>query len=498
MGAPSRKGLYIMFKDSLAVCEQGALRGVSRDGVIAFLGVPFAQPPVGDLRWREPQEPHRWYGVRSAEFYAAGPVQAFSFAPGGGDTAWQSEDCLYLNIWTPASAAGADYPVYVWFYGGAYQGGRADEPSTEGTALAQKGIVIVTVTYRVNLFGFLCHPDMRAESPYGTGGNFGMLDQIAALRWIQQNIAAFGGDPARVTIGGQSAGSASVNSLLCSPLSRGLFAHAICQSGDVMQPERDISFEEAAGDGVRLGEFFSCNTLEKLRQLPAEKFVRLNYDVMSRELHTTCAPVVDGAVIPYSLGNMLLRNDCMSVPILLGSNTGEGSGGGPGYAERVAGRLGISLELYPAEEPDRSRLLARDYWYARHLAWARIRTEDYGLPLWQYVFARADGEMGAMHGAEIPYTFRNIDRAGMGRREYSEEDRAYMEVISGYWINFIKTGDPNGEGLPFWPYKSENSGHMRLDLMSRIEPDFTRMEDEVICPAVYRWLKRRVSGECDA
>lgn len=489
-----------MFQNNTVFCAQGALRGKAvGNGVTAFLGVPFAKPPVGPLRWRAPEAPSPWRGVRSAEIYEAGPLQSWGRMTDGVESAYLSEDCLYLNLWTPASGPEEKLPVYVWFYGGAYQAGNACDPSLDGTALAGDGVITVTVNYRVNLFGFLCHPDMRAESACGAGGNFGVLDQVAALQWVRENIAAFGGDPARVTIGGQSAGSASVNSMLCSPFARGLFAGAINESGDVFQPERDIPFEQAAEDGVRLGELLGCASLDALRALPAETFCRLNFDIMSSQLHATCTPVIDGVVIPYSQGNMLLRNDCMPVPILLGSNRDEGSGGGPGYVETVSRRLGVDLSCYPEEEPARTRALARDYWYARHLAWARIRTEEYGLPLWQYVFARANGPMGAGHGAEIPYIFRTIGRPGAGfGAAYGDEDYAFSKRVSAYWVNFIKNGDPNGEGLPFWPKKAAGVGHMRLDLTPEMEQDNTRPEDAVLCPPTYAWLKRRADGLIDA
>lgn len=487
-----------MFQNNIVVCEQGALRGKAEENVTAFLGVPFAMPPVGAYRWREPIEPAKWRGVRSAEYYRAAPLQAWGHMKDGVEVHHLSEDCLYLNIWTSASSAEDKQPVFVWFYGGSYQGGRADDLSFCGTELAKRGIVTVTVNYRVNVFGFLCHPDMREESPYGTGGNFGLLDQIESLKWIQKNIAAFGGDPGRVTIAGQSAGSASVNNLMVSPLSRTLFAGAINQSGDVFQPERDITFEQACESGRKVCEHFGCKSLDELRRIPAEEFIGLNFDLLGQKLHIGCTPVIDGVVVPYAQGNMLLRNDCMQIPILLGSNADEGSGGGPGYVERVTERLGISPEPY-AGGREGAMLLARDYWYGRHLAWARIRTEQNHLPTWQYVFSRKDGEGGAQHGAEIPYVFRTMEKGetGVHRTPYTEEDYRFMEMISGYWENFIKTGNPNGEGLPYWEQKAEGVGHMNLDLVCEMVGDYVHEQDAVVCPAVYAWMKRRADGEID-
>lgn len=488
-----------MFEHNLVNCAQGKLKGIDAGGVSAFLGVPFAAPPVGALRWREPQPPASWLGVRPADRFSAGPMQSFAFP--GAESAFLSEDCLYLNIWTPASHAGEDYPVFVWFYGGAYQGGNADAPNIYGAELAKKGIVTVTVNYRVNLFGFLCHPDMKAESPYGTGGNFGTLDQIAALNWLKENLPSFGGNPNRLTIGGQSAGSASVNSMMASPMAWGLFSGVINESGDVFQPERDIPFEKAAEDGVKLCRYFGCETLNELRKLPAERFCRIGFDVM-RELHAECTPVVDGVVIPDSQGNLLLRGKCPEVPMLLGSNADEGSGGGPGYVSRVLERLKVPAAEYAGlEEPLLTRTVARDYWYARHVAWARIRGIDQNQPVWHYVFARPDGQMGASHGTEIAYAFRNLDNGGFGSRHSGNEpaDYALMETLSGYWMNFIRGGNPNGEGLPLWPTKKEKpTEHMRLDERCVMEDDVMRAADREMIPAAYDWLRRRSDGVSNA
>ncbi len=485
-----------MFDRNIVTCAQGALRGKPDGEVTAFLGVPFAAPPIGENRWRAPQPAAKWYGVRSAEYPRAAPMQAYGMM-GQEPQGELSEDCLYLHIWTSGGSDAEPQPVFVWFYGGSYQMGRADDPRIHGAELARRGIVVVTVNYRVNVFGFLCHPDMRDESPYGTGGNFGTLDQIASLQWIQDNIAAFGGDPSRVTIAGQSAGSNSVNTLMVSPLSRTLFHRAINQSGDVFQPERDIHFEQSCQMGVKLCEYFGCASLDELRRVPAEKFVGKQLDVMGMELHYACTPVIDGVVIPYAQGNMLLRNDCMQIPILLGANQDEGSGGGPGYIQRVTERLGISQEPYEGKE----MLLARDYWYSRHYAWARIRTEAYNLPTWFYVFSRADGDLGAQHGAEIPYIFRTLDRIEPSifyTPHYTAEDYAFADQISGYWENFIKTGNPNGPGLPYWPMKNESQGHMELDLVCQMtEGDYIHPNDAAICPAAYRWMKRRADGLSD-
>lgn len=494
-----------MFKNNIVSCKQGALSG--RDaggGITAFLGVPFAKPPVGSLRWHQPHRPDSWRGVRRADQYRAAPIQAYGFIDSDGyETAHYSEDCLYLNIWTPASSKDDKLPVFVWFYGGSYQGGRADDPSFVGTNLAQNGIIVVTVNYRVNVFGFLCHPDMKKESSYKTGGNFGFLDQVESLTWIRENIENFGGDPEKITIGGQSAGSASCNNLMVSPLSKDLFSKAINQSGDVFQPERDITFDEAAKGGVKLCEHFGCKTLDELRQIPAESFVRLNFDISINLLNIPCTPVIDGVVIPIAQGNILLRNKAAKIPILIGTNEDEGSGGGPGYKQRILSRFNLSEDFYK-EDPENPRKatmeLARDYWYARHLAYAHIRSEDYNLSTWQYVYARKDGDFGAMHGAEIPYVFRTLDACETGKRRlpYEKGDYQLMDIISGYWSNFIKTGNPNGDGLPKWDIRTKDSGYMRIDLKCQMEKnDYLHENDKYLYPRVYEWMKKRASGEID-
>jgi len=481
-----------MMNETLAVTEYGTLRGEVINGVRVFKGVPYALPPVGGLRWRAAEKPAPWLGIRNALEFMPAPLQRAG-RPGEEITdACYSEDCLYLNIWAPAE--GENNAVFVWFYGGSYQAGRADDPTFDGTELAKRGIVVVTVNYRVNVFGFLCHPDMKLNGPR-EHGNFGLTDQIASLEWVKENIAAFGGDPSRINIGGQSAGSASVNNLMVSPLSKDLLAGVLDQSGDVFQPERDITFDQAAEDGLRLQEYLGCKSLQEMRELPASALLRQDFEAAG-ELHIMCTPVIDGYVIPIAQSRILLRNEAAQIPIMIGTCQDEGSGGGPGYRQRNIERFGLPEELYPDDSMPVVRRLARDYWYSRHLAWIEIRAGEHRLPTWHYNFARSIAPVNANHGTEMPYMFGTMENGCFGGRlTYTEEDYKLRDIMLGYWSNFMKNGDPNGEGLPFWPRKTEEPVHMKLDLTCEMESDYYFPVHEVICPKVSAWMRGRFEAE---
>ncbi len=481
--------------DTITVrCREGLLRGRTDGETAVFMGVPFAASPTGDLRWRGPQPALPWFGVRDALTPPPMPVQLLFPNSTLGEHE-MSEDCLYLNIWAPAEPK-EKCPVLVWFYGGALQGGNADSPTNDGTAYARDGVILVSVGYRVGVFGFLCHPDMRREDPDGYVGNFGHRDQLAALKWIRENIGAFGGDPDRVTVSGQSAGSASCCALMNAPAARGYLHGAICQSGDIFQPERDVPVEEAEEWGRLLAESFGCATLEEVRRVPFPEMYAKGDPMMSR-VHQICAAVIDGAFLPDSQGDLMLRDRSLRIPVILGSNLDEGSrSAAEAYIPTVMERLGLEGDLYPeqADLNKKADALARDYWYGRHLAWARIRALDYGIPTWQYVFARRLGPMGAAHGMEIPYAFGNLDAApGFGvKPDYAPEDRELSALMHRYWVNFVKTGDPNGEGLPVWPQKGREPVHMQFDVHSGMTADILRDTDKVVAPAVEKWMRSRI------
>ncbi len=482
-------------KEKIVTVAQGRLQGEVKEDVAIFRGVPFARAPVGALRWRGPHPALPWKGIRPALTFPACAVQNVPPAPEHPMALhYMSEECLYLNVWAPADTEGP-CPVLVWFYGGALQAGTSDDPITDGEAYARNGVVLVTVNYRVGFFGFFVHPDMKEEDPNGWSGNFGYRDQAAALAWIRDNIAAFGGDPSRVTISGQSAGSGSCCALMLAPSARGLFQRAICHSGDIFQPERDTPLEDAEGWGLETAEAFGCRNLDELRRIPFTEFYR-DGDPMRKTGHI-CATVIDRGFLPDRLGELMLSNQAAQIPVIIGSNYDEGSRwAAEPYVRAVTERLGLPSDLYSMENglDGYATKLARDYWYGRQLAWAKIRSIDYGLPTWQYVFARRLTEAGAFHGMEMPYTFQTLDAVPWsGRRlPYTDEDRALSELMSRYWINFIRNGDPNGEGLPEWTAKGPGVGHMQFDAQSGMHDDITRATDRIVGPAVERWMRSRM------
>ncbi len=474
--------------------KEGILSGRTDGEVAVFMGVPYAAPPVGDLRWRGPQPAEPWDGVREAVECAPMAVQIP--IPGSlMEKHEMSEDCLYLNIWAPDDMSGK-HAVLVWFYGGALQGGCADVPSLSGKAYARDGVVLVTVSYRVGVFGFMCHPDMKGEDPDGFVGNFGHRDQMAALKWIRENISQFGGDPDRVTISGQSAGSASCCALMNAPAAKGLFHAAILHSGDVFQPERDVPLSSAESWGEQLAAKFGCSTLDEFRKVPVD-VLYADGDPMMKHMHQFAAAVIDGAFLPESQGDLLLNDRCYGVPVIIGTNLDEGSRfAAEQYIPAITSRLGIPENLYDAE-PDidhKANALARDYWYARHLVWARIRSREYGLPSWEYVFARRLTAQGAFHGMEIPYTFSTLDaEPDFGKPlPYTSDDRQLSALMHSYWVNFIKKFDPNGGGLPFWPEKSQGDLHMQFDAVSEVRDDIIRDTDRTVTPAVDQWMRSRI------
>jgi para-nitrobenzyl esterase len=448
-----------------------------------YKGIPFAAPPVGELRWKAPQRPAPWQGVRSCtKFGNACPQPSIPLMSVDEP---QSEDCLYLNVWTPAKKATEKLPVMVWIHGGSYAFGSGAQSIYDGEALARRGVVVVTINYRLNAFGFLAHPALSAESGKGSG-NYGLLDQIAALEWVKRNIAAFGGDKDCVTIFGESAGGGSVMALLISPLAKGLFHRAVAQSGVLFaRPLREAAYgqEPAEKVGERFAAKLGCDTLSAMRQKSAKEVLAaamLNANPLGEGGHDL-GPVADGWVIPGDPYDLMRQQ--RDVPLLLGTTADEGTlfvvGSAPSvsadaYKKFVTATFGAQAEkvlgLFPARtDKDVSKALAaflRDvYFIGPNRAFARSRA-GLASKTFLYHFTRATPlartmGLGAHHAAELRYVFDTLD--GPGSFGYEAKDHALATKIADAWVRFAKTGDPNGEGLPEWPaYTKEKDEHLEL------------------------------------
>ncbi len=445
-----------------------AVPGADSYGVRVFRGIPFAAPPVGPLRWRPPQPPIPWTGIRPVDAFGANAMQSIVYGDIDPYEPGVSEDCLYLNIWTPADERDERLPVLFWIHGGGFVAGHGAEPRYDGARLASRGIVVVTSNHRLGAFGFLAHPALSAESPQGASGNYGLLDQIAALAWVKRNVAAFGGDPERVTVAGQSAGSISVSALMASPLARGLFQRAIGESGALFSALPKIPDRSRAGAeryGVQFAEALGARSLADLRALPAETIVA------ATPADHTLWPNIDGYVLPESPADIFAKGGQNDVTLLAGWNRDEGfgfdiTGGTAPFAEVVRQRFGPRAEgilrLYPAADPDQAAQSARDFsgdlviiqptW-----AWIEAQAKTGRAPIYRYRFDRApltpegwfgqrpSAKAGAFHSAEIVYVFDNLDAFAW---HYRDDDRKTAAAVSAYWVNFVRTGDPNGAGLP--------------------------------------------------
>ena len=453
--------------------SDGALSGKTGGEVAAFLGVPFAAPPTGDDRWKPPRPAAKWEGERQADQFAASCQQAVTpdgFGPWTREYVVQgrvSEDCLYLNVWTPAKTSGDRLPVLFWIYGGGFTSGSGSVPIYDGAALAAKGIIVVNVNYRVGVYGFLAHPELTAESPVHASGNYGLLDQLAALRWVRVNIAAFGGDPTKVTIAGQSAGAAAVHHLIASPLAAGLFARAMAESGSGMGL-RVPEHAEAEKLGQQLGNADGKTlSLAALRALSTTQLdARVAKMGGGSGPGSRFGPVVDGLFLPNAQSVGKNEND---TPILTGMTANETTGLNPAYGkttvasftEQVTATYGATAAdvqaLYPAKDDAQAwtslDALARDRGLAAMYFWAQERARKSRHPIYAYLWTHPEpgpeaDRYGAFHSSEIPYVFATLDTA---RRPFEKADRGLAEQLGGYWVNFVKGGDPNGKRLTTWP-----------------------------------------------
>lgn len=465
---------------SVTKTDAGIVRGVSTGGVTAWLGLPFAAPPVGDLRWRAPAPVKSWTGVRDADAFAPACPQTGVSMPGE-PTPVTAEDCLYLNVWASARKGGPR-PVIVWIHGGGYANGATSLPLYWGDRLARRDVVVVTVAYRLGPLGFLAHPDLTKEA--GSSGNYGLMDQIAALQWVRRNIAAFGGDPANVTIAGQSAGAMAVSALMTSPKARGLFQRAIGQSGGLFEPLQlapRYRLAEAEKEGFAYAASLDAADIAQLRALPVERLLTGRAGAISH-------PVIEPAVLPLSPYEAYVAGQQADVPILIGYNGEEGrsladiaSVRAATFAEGIARSWGSLppplLAAYPfttdAEAQDARAAFERDLRFGWDMwAWARLQARVGRSPAFVYSFTRRPPfpagvrqDWGAAHFAELWYMFDHLDQEPWA---WSDADRRLADVMAGYWVNFARTGNPNGAGLPAWP--SWSDGAQALELGDRIRP----------------------------
>ena len=472
--------------------ENGIIEGIqdSKTGVKMYLGIPYAKPPVGELRWKTPQPMDNWQGIKGTKKFGHRPVQINVWGDMDYRSDTTSEDCLYLNVWTTANAK-EKRPVLVYFYGGGCVCGDGSEPRYDGSSMAQKGIVAVTVNYRLNIFGFFAHPELSAESPYKVSGNYGFLDQNMALKWVQKNIEAFGGDPQRVTIAGESAGSESVCAHVISPLSKNLFAQAIGESGAIVDTtESLIPLHEAENTGLGFALNAGYNSLDKFRSLSAEQIFQIYQKLGSIEFPTA----LDGYFFPKTMTEAYKAGAFNKVPLLIGWNSAEVCGTSmmnslpyteENFRKIVKGMypddFEAILKLYPANTSKElnysATALASDNFIAYSTwKWFDMHRKYNGQPVYRYLYSKlrpplvdknltaglargtlnkddskpiADEPIGAPHACEIPYCMGNLPLVKVFA--WTEDDYKVSKVMQQYFANFIITGDPNGMNLPEWP-----------------------------------------------
>ncbi len=465
--------------DSLTVkTAQGKVQGKAINGgkVKAFLGLPYAAPPVGDMRWKAPEPPAQWNGVRDATHYGARCFQARLFDDMVFQDSGPSEDCLFLNVFTPSEAKGK-LPVMFWIHGGGYSGGSASEPRHNGDFLPTKGVVLVTINYRLGVMGFLATSEM-AKDANGTAGNYGLLDMVAALKWVKANIAQFGGDPDNVTIFGESAGSFAVSTLMAAAPARGLFQKAIGESGgafsDVLPTDTLATAEKRSDDWLAS---LGVHTLAELRAMPVEGVLA----AFQKRGAPRTSPVVDGKLLTEPVRETYAQGKQAHVPLLAGWNRDENSGLANGMtvekwksfaAENFADRAEGFLSVYPGETDEQAVRSAIDYGSDSFIVfgtwkWIDAHKKTGESPVYRYHFELAAPpskfHLGtfAFHSDDIEYVFGTLDtRPGAVWRP---EDRKLSDEMMSYWTNFAKTGDPNGAGLPVWPKLGADNMLIHLD-----------------------------------
>ena len=472
--------------------ENGIIEGNydTKTGIQKYFGIPFAKPPVGELRWKAPQPLDNWTGVKQTKKFGPRPMQKLIWGDMNSRSSGVSEDCLYLNVWSPASRNTKDLPVLVYFFGGGFVAGDGSEPRYDGETMAKKGIVVVTVNYRLNIFGFLAHPELSKEAPYKASGNYGLLDQPAALKWVQKNIAAFGGNPKKVTIAGESAGSISVSAQMASPLSRDLIAGAIGESGAGINPTLfPVPLADAEKAGLEFATKAGYPSIAQLRKLSSRDI----YEIYNESGRFGFSTVIDGYFYPKTIPQIFNAKEQAQVPLLVGWNSAENPAQafmqGPllteeAYIARVKKEYPNDFEevlkLYPHGSEKEIELSATALASDRFIAystwkWADLHLKNSTQPVYRYYYSKlrpalvdntlvsglAGGTakrdpnapkpreaVGAPHACEIEYCMGNLPLI----KEYAwtEDDYKVSQTMSSYFANFIKTGNPNGERLPKW------------------------------------------------
>jgi para-nitrobenzyl esterase len=490
--------------------------GAQPSGVRQFKGVPFAAPPVGDLRFAPPQPVKPWAGIKETASFGPRCMQLPLFGDMNFRSNGMSEDCLYLNIWTPAKSASAKLPVLVYFFGGGFQAGDASEPRYDGESMATHGVVAITANYRLGVFGFLAHPELTAASPHHSSGNYTLLDQSAAIRWVHDNIAAFGGDPSKITIAGESAGSIAVSAQMASPLSKDLIAGAIGESGSILGALPPVPLAKGEEQGLKFASTVSAPDIAALRAMPADRLL----EASGKPGAGRFSPTVDGWFFPESPIALFAAGKQAHVPLLAGWNSEEqgarsvlnGAEATPENLEKAIERLyaGHAAEVAKeyaassnAEALQNATGLASDRFIAYSTwKWIDAAATTGGKPVYRYYYARPRPPMsaamgnataglaggvirnngpapatphptpkGAVHSAEIEYALGNLSTNKV--YDWTPEDFAVSKIMEQYFANFVKTGDPNGEGLPEWP-KAEGGGvsqFLRIDVHTAAETE---------------------------
>lgn len=466
----------------------GILEGINESGIKVFKGVPFAAPPVGNLRWAAPQPVQKWDGIRKADEFGPNPMQENVFGDMMFGTKKMSEDCLYLNIWTPAKTMDEKLPVFIYFNGGGLMAGSGSEPRYAGLSMARRGIVAITANYREGIFGFFAHPQLSKETSYKGSGNYGFLDQAAAIKWVKDNISAFGGDPDRITIMGESAGSMSVSALMASPLTRSLISQAMASSGSVLGSRPVLSLKEAEEAGVETTKRLGCKSIKDLRALSADELMK------RAAVKSVPSYNIDNYFFTEQPAETYAKGEQAQVPCLIGNNSSEMV---PAYilqgkpatienlkpivekafnvsADKLLPMYGINTDADIMKLPGYQ--LAGDIFIAYATwKWMNVQQQTCSKPVYRYVFCRPRPDMviknkeaglaggvqdkksdapaapkipGAIHSADIEYEMGNLSTNNVFA--WNADDYAVSDIFQSYYANFIKTGNPNGLGLPEW------------------------------------------------